>query len=131
GPNQLSASDVFASDPTRVAVVTPPGTPGAADVRVRNAVTAEEAVLAGGFVYDAFSVTPAGGSTSGGTRIVLRGVGTHWTQGSTVSLGGKACGHVAVRDALDLSCFTPAQGPGSQNVTVTNPDGSFDQALDA
>ncbi len=131
GPNQLSASDVFASDPTRAAVVTPPGTPGAADVRVRNTTTAEEAVLAGGFVYDAFSVTPAGGSTSGGTRIVLRGVGTHWTQGSTVSLGGKACGHVAVQDALDLSCFTPAQGPGLQNVTVTNPDGSFDQALDA
>jgi hypothetical protein len=36
-----------------------------------------------------------------------------------------------VKDATDLSCFTPPKPAGSQSVTVTNPDGSFDLALDA
>jgi hypothetical protein len=131
GPTQLAASDIFASDPTHAAVVTPPGTPGPADVRVRNTRTAEEATLAAGFTYDAFSVTPSSGSTSGGTRIALHGLGTKWTQGTTVSIGGKACGHVVVQDATDLSCFTPPQPAGSQSVAVTNSDGSSDLALDA
>src|SRR5579884_753347 len=34
GPTLLAASDVFASDPTKASVVTPPGTPGPADVRI-------------------------------------------------------------------------------------------------
>jgi hypothetical protein len=131
GGTQLDASAVFASDPTHAAVVTPPGSPGPVDVRVRNTNTAEEAVLPAGFTYDAFSVTPSGGSTTGGTRIALRGVGTHWTQGSTVSLGGKPCTGVTLADATDLTCSTPPNGPGSQDVTVTNPDGTLDQALDA
>jgi hypothetical protein len=131
GSTQLDPSNVFASDPTRIAIVTPPGSPGPADVRVRNTGTAHETVLPAGFTYDAFSVTPSGGSTTGGTRIALHGLGTHWTAKSTVSLGGKACNSVSFQDASDLSCLTPPQGPGSQSVTVTNSDGSVDQALDA
>jgi hypothetical protein len=131
GTTQLDPSDIFASDPTHAAIVTPPGSPGPADVRIRNTRTAEEAVLPAGFTYDAFSVTPGSGSTTGGTRIALRGLDTKWTQGTTVSIGGATCGHVVVQDATDLSCFTPPKPAGSQSVTVTNPDGSFDLALDA
>jgi hypothetical protein len=132
GPTQLAASDVFASDPTKVAVVTPPGTPGPAEVRIRNVTTAEEATLTAGFVYDAFSVTPGTGSTTGGTRIALAGSGTQWTSGSTVMVGANACTAVTFTDATHLACTTPANGgPGSVSVTVHNADGSIDQADDA
>jgi hypothetical protein len=131
GPTQLQASDIFANDPTHAAVVTPGGAPGPADVRIRNTRTALEAVLPGGFTYDAFTVTPSSGSTTGNTRIALFGLNTKWKQGTTVSIGGKACSHVVVQDAFDLSCFTPPQPAGSQSITVTNPDRTYDLALDA
>jgi hypothetical protein len=127
----LDPSSVFASDPTRAAVVTPPAAPGPADVRVRNVNAAEDAILRAGFIYDAFSVTPSTGSTTGGTRVALYGSGTAWTAASTVSIGGAPCTAVAFTDATHLSCTTPAHGPGSQSVTVTNPDGTLDQADDA
>ncbi len=131
GSTQLAASDVFASDPTRASVLTPPGTPGPADVRIRNVSTAEEAVLPAGFVYEAFSVTPGTGSTTGGTRIALVGNGTKWASASTVNVGSQPCTAVTFTDATHISCTTPPSGPGSQSVTVLNADGSADQADDA
>lgn len=131
GGNQLSAGDVFASDPTKVAVVTPQGTPGPAVVRVRNVTTAADATLQAGFFYDAFSVTPGGGATTGGTRIALYGSGTHWTAASTVNVGSNACTAVGFTDATHIACTTPASSAGSQSVTVKNADGSIDQADDA
>ncbi|HEY3818926.1 MAG TPA: IPT/TIG domain-containing protein [Polyangiaceae bacterium] len=131
GSTQLASSDVFASDPTKVAVLTPPGTPGPADIRVQNLDTAAEATLTGGFVYDAFSVTPGTGATTGGTRIALEGSGTQWTSASTITVGGKPCTGVTFTDATDLACTTPANGAGSQSVLVTNADGSTEEADDA
>src|SRR5579859_2407722 len=131
GGAQLDAADVFASDPTKVAVVTPPGAPGPAVVRVRNLTTAEDATLPAGFVYDAFSVTPGQGATSGGTRIALVGSGTAWTAASTIAIGTKPCTALAFTDATHLACTTPANSAGSQSVTVKNADGSTDQADDA
>lgn len=132
GATQLPANAIFASDPTQAAVTTPPGTPGPVDVRVRDVTTAQEAVLPSGFVYDAFSVTPGTGSTTGGTRIALTGKGTAWTPASTVTLGGNPCTAVLVSDATDLACTTPAaSGPGLESVLVTNADGTTDEADDA
>jgi hypothetical protein len=131
GSAQLGTSDVFASSPTRASVVTPAGAPGPAEVRIRNVATAQERTLAGGFVYDALVVTPSGGATTGGTRIVLRGSGTHWTSASTVTIGARPCTAVAFHSPNDLACTTPAGSPGSQTVTVTNADGTLDQARDA
>ncbi len=131
GPTQLAASDIFASDPTKVSVVTPAGTPGPVDVRVQNLDTAAQATLTAGFIFDAFSVTPGTGSTTGGTRIALKGSGTLWTAASTITVGGKACTAVTFTDATDLSCTTPANGPGSQSVMVTNADGTTEEADDA
>jgi hypothetical protein len=131
GATQLDASDVFASDPTKAAVVTPAGAPGPADVRVRNVSSGQETTLPAGFVYDAFSVTPGGGSTTGGTRIALYGNGTQWTSASTASVGGKPCTALAFTDATHLACTTPANGAGSQSVSVKNADGTIDQADDA
>jgi hypothetical protein len=131
GSTQLDPSSVLASDPTHVAVVTPPGTAGPADVRIRNLETAQERTLPAGFFYDALVVTPDTGSTTGGTRIALRGSGTHWTSASTVTVGGQPCTGLVFTDATDLACSTPPASPGSQDVTVTNSDGSIDQARDA
>ena len=131
GSTQLDPSAVLASDPTRASVVTPQGTPGAADVRVRNVATAEERTLAAGFFYDSFVVSPDTGATTGGTRIALQGSGTQWANTSTVAIDGMPCTAVSVTDATHLSCTTPAGSPGTQDVTVTNADGTLDQARDA
>ena len=131
GSTQLAASNVFASDPTNVTVLTPPGTPGPVDVRVENLDTAAQATLPAGFIYDAFAVTPGTGSTTGGTRIALQGSGTQWTAASTITIGGNPCTAVTFTDATDLACTTPANGPGSQSVMVTNADGSTEEADDA
>jgi hypothetical protein len=131
GPTQLDASSVLASSPTRASVVVPPGSPGPADVRVRNTSTAQERTLVGGFFYDAFVVDPGEGATSGGTRIALHGMGTHWTSGSTVTVGGQPCTALTFTSPTELACTTPRGSPGSQDVTVTRVDGGLDQARDA
>jgi hypothetical protein len=131
GTTELPASNVFASSPTKVAILTPPGTPGPVDVRVVDLDSSQQTTLAAGFVYDALSVTPGTGATTGGTRIALAGSGTAWTAASTVQVGGAACAGVTFTDATDLACTTPAHGPGSQSVTVLNADGTSDEADDA
>ena len=131
GGSVLSASDVFASDPTSITAVTPPGTPGPVDVQVKNVSSASVATLPAGFTYDAFAVTPGTGATTGGTRIALQGKSTNWTAGSMVAVAGKPCTNLAYKDATDLSCLTPSNDAGSVDITVTNPDGSVDRASDA
>src|SRR5262249_20990052 len=120
-----------ASDPSRAAVVTPPGPPGPVDVKVRDDATAQERVLPAGFFYDAFVVVPDSGATTGGTRIALQGSGTQWKQGAGVAVGGAPCTNVTVADATHLTCLTPPGAPGARDVTVTNVDQSIIQARDA
>jgi hypothetical protein len=127
----LPAGSVVASEPTQAAVVTPPGMAGPADVTVMNVANGQKATLPAGFVYDAFVVDPDTGATSGGTRIILKGDGTSWTSGSTVTVGSSPCTDVVCTSPTSLSCSTPANDPGSQTVTVTNADGTIDQAADA
>jgi hypothetical protein len=131
GATELDPSAVFASDPTRAAIVTAPGNPGAVDVRIRDDASARERVLVGGFTYDAFAVEPDSGATTGGTRITLRGKSTRWSAGTTVAIGGKACGSVSVSDAETLQCVTAGGPPGAKDVSVTTPDGVVTQARDA
>lgn len=131
GGSLLPSADVFASDPTKIAVNTPQGTPGPADVRVRNVQTGQDATLPAGFSYDAFAVTPGTGATTGGTRIALQGSGTSWSKTSEVTVNGKPCTGLAFTDATHLSCLTPPNPAGTQSVLVTNADGSSDLAQDA
>jgi hypothetical protein len=131
GGTELAPSAIFASDPTRAAIETPPGAPGPADVRIRDDASAQERTLAAGFLYDAFVVQPDSGATTGGTRIALVGSGTAWKAGTTIAIGGAACSDVAVADATHMECTTPPGSPGSKDVTVTTPDGAFAQARDA
>jgi IPT/TIG domain-containing protein len=127
----LASTEVFASSPTRVSAITPPGSPGPSDVVVRNVMSGDERTLPSGFYYDAFAVSPSSGATSGGTRIALQGSATQWTADSTVTVGGQPCVGLTFTDATHLSCTTPSGAPGSEDVTVTNADGTLDQARDA
>jgi hypothetical protein len=131
GGTVLPSSDVLASDPTSIAAVTPGGMPGPVDVSVKNLSTAATATLPAGFTYDAFVLTPGTGSTTGGTRVALQGKGTKWTAASQVAIAGKPCTSFTFKDATDLTCVTPANDPGSVDVTVTNADGTVDRASDA
>src|SRR6185437_11175187 len=106
--SEVPASDVFASDPTRAAITTPPGPPGLADVKVRNESTAEERTLSQGFLYDAIALTPTTGATTGGTRLAIQGSGTTWSNGTTVTIDGQPCTGVQVQDPTHLQCTTPA-----------------------
>lgn len=131
GDVEVPQTEVLASEPTRASAVTPPGIPGATAVRVRDDSTGQERILPGGFLYDAFDVEPQSGATSGGTRIALKGSGTAWPPGTTVSVGGKACRDVVLVNGERIECVTPASGPGSADVSVSLPDGTLVQARDA
>jgi hypothetical protein len=131
GGVELMSSDIFASDPTHASIVTPAGTPGAADVTIRNDKTATQRTLPAGFFYDAFVAQPNSGATTGGTRINLLGSGTAWSTGTTVAIGSKPCTAVTIIDATHVQCTTPSGAPGTQDIDVTTPGGVPTQARDA
>ncbi len=131
GGTEIDSSEIFASDPTRAAVTTPPGAPGPADVKVRNDSTAQERTLSQGFFYDAIALTPTTGATTGGTRLAIQGSGTNWATGTTVTIDGTGCGNVQVVDTTHLFCTTPADTPGAKDVVVTAQDNTSLQAREA
>lgn len=131
GGAEVPPSSVLASDPTRVAIVVPPGTPGEADVRIRNEDTAEERTLPKGYVYDAFVVSPDTGATSGGTRLAITGSGTAWATGTKVGIGGVPCNDVVVIGPTSIECVTPPGAPGAKDVTVETLGGTSVQAREA
>ena len=131
GGTQLDPSAVLASSPTQAQIVTPGGPPGPADVTILDPATAEQRTLAAGFYYDSFYAQPNTGATTGGTRITLLGEGTAWASGTTVTVASNTCTNVTVVDATHIQCTTPAGSPGTVDISITLPDGTFAQALDA
>ncbi len=120
----------LAGDPSRAVIVTPPGAPGAVDVKIRDDATAKERVLVKGFIYDAFVVQPESGATSGGTKIRLTSGGAKFPDGVKVAIGGAPCRDVTVV-AGKIDCTTPPGSPGAKDVTVTQLDGQTIQARDS
>jgi hypothetical protein len=121
----------IAGDPTRAVVVTPPGSPGPVDVKIRDDATAKERVLEKGFYYDAFVVVPDSGATSGGTRIRLTNGGVAWKSPIQIAIGGAACTNVVESDGKSAECVTTAGAPGAKDVTVLEADGTSTQAREA
>jgi hypothetical protein len=68
-------------------------------------------------------ITPASGSTRGGTLLTVRGSG--FRDGATVSIGNVSCGSVTVRsDGTSLTCVTGAVSAAQNSyVRVRNADG--------
>lgn len=67
------------------------------------------------------SVSPATGSTAGGTAVTISGV--NFAAGATVSFGGATATSVNVAGSTTITATTPAHSSGSVGVTVTNTDG--------
>ena len=130
GANEVPALDVVALSPKKVQVVSPPGAPGAVDVRLQNGDdTSTSRVLASAFSYDAFFVQPASGPTQGGTTVTLRGAGTSWDETTTVQVGGASCSALEFVSSTELRCTTPPSPAGAQPVSATT-GAKADVALD-
>ncbi len=67
------------------------------------------------------SISPASGTTAGGTAVSITGTG--FLAGATVSLGGTAATGVTVVNSTTITVTTAAHAAGTVNVVVTNSDG--------
>ena len=65
-------------------------------------------------------VAPATGPGHGGTEVTVTGTG--FASGASVTCGGVAATNVVVVNATTLTAITPAHGPGTVDVVVTNSD---------
>lgn len=72
------------------------------------------------------AVTPATGTTAGGTAVVI--TGTNFTVGSTVTFGGTAATSVVVTSPTRITCVTPAKTAGAVTVAVTTDTGAASKA---
>jgi hypothetical protein len=120
-----AATGVVVNSATEIVAVTPAKAAGTYNVVVTLPDTTTY-TFANGFTYSALptitTVTPATGSTSGGTAITL--AGTNFRTGATVSIGGTAATGVVVNSATEVVATTPAKAVGTYNVVLTNSDGS-------
>jgi hypothetical protein len=66
------------------------------------------------------SISPAFGPAAGGTPVTI--VGTNFTTGATVALGGAPATSAVVVNATTITATTAAHAAGLVNVTVTNSD---------
>ncbi len=75
------------------------------------------------------TISPSTVSAAGGTSLTIRGSG--FQSAITLTINGKTAS-VTFKDANTLSVVTPSLTPGSQQITITNPDGesiSLDAAI--
>jgi hypothetical protein len=116
----LPAASVVVLDAHTITAVTPPGSPGLANVTVLQGEAGD--TLVGGFAYQSemglWVVDPPQGSQAGGTFIELQGSG--YTPDSTVLVGGSSATHVTVVSPTKITCRTPPGYIGTVDVTVTS-----------
>jgi len=116
GGRAVEPLDVQIVDDRRAVVKTPPGDPGPADVAV--AAGDLGASLPAAYTYEAILVEPPSGSVAGGTFVRIRGFGTQFQPGDTVSFEAGALLGTTVVGAQEITGFTPPGVPGAVDVTV-------------
>ena len=120
----VAATSVVVVSSTSVTAVTPAGTVGAKSVAVTT--PGGTATATNAFTYFApatiSSVSPATGSTAGGTPITI--TGTNLTGATSVTVGGVAATSVVVVSSTSVTAVTPAGTVGANSVVVTTPNGS-------
>lgn len=102
---------------------TPPGSPGGADVVVKQ--QDDKGVLPAGFFYESgttelYVVDPDQGSQAGGTFVRL--VGSGFEEPVTVTFGGSNATHVTVVNSTLITCKTPPGEIGPVDVAVQTQD---------
>jgi hypothetical protein len=117
--NVVNATTITCTTPARSAgsvnvLVTTPGGTSVASMQFTYAAPPPLPTLT--------SLTPATGSTAGGTIVTL--TGTNFTGVTGVTFGGTAATVFNVVNATTITCTTPARSAGSVNVLVTTPGGT-------
>ncbi len=121
-----SACDsVTVNSDTEVVCDPPAGTFGSRTVRVDlNDGGSQFVSVANGYLYAnppaPTSITPAGGTTGGGTEVTI--TGTFFQDGATVEIGNATCLSVEFVSSTELKCATSSRSVGVVDVVVTNPD---------
>ena len=120
----VTCSSLTVVSSTSIACTTGAHGAGAVDVVVTNTVT-QRGTATGAFNYHnpaptVTSVSPATGTTAGGTAITITGSG--FLTGATAAVGGVTCSSLAVVSSTSIICTTGAHGAGAVDVVVTNPD---------
>ncbi len=122
-----AAASVQVVNGTKLTATIPASAAGSVNVTVTNP-DSDSATLASGYTYIAppapllTSLSPAAGSTNGGTSVAL--TGTNFLPGAIVTFGGAAATGVVVT-ATAITGIAPPGLAGAANVVVTNPDGQF------
>lgn len=119
----VPATNVNWVNSTTMTATTPSGTAGAKDVEVTNPDTSS-GTGAALFTYavppTVTAISPTTGPVTGGTTVTITGSG--FVNGATVTLGGVPAANVVFGSSTSLTASTPARGPGTVNVVVTNPN---------
>jgi len=120
-----SATSVTVNSSMSVTAVAPAGA-GTVDVTVTTAGGTSEAVTADRFTYivrpTVTKVLPASGVAEGGTKVKITGTG--FTSASTVTFGSLAATSVTFVSSTSLTATSPAQAPGTVDITVTTAGGT-------
>ncbi|MFO0685694.1 MAG: IPT/TIG domain-containing protein [Sandaracinus sp.] len=130
GTHMVQPADHTLIDARRLQVVVPAGEVGTVDVSVE--VDGHTFTLPDGYTYDAIAVDPSRGAIAGGTFVNIVGNGTSFATGDQVIFGHLPATDVTVVSPTRITCRTPAQPPGTVDVTVVSAaDGTETTAVQA
>ena len=111
----------------RIRVIVPAGNVGPADVTVKRGD--DEAVLEGAFTYNALELTPARGSSAGGTLVELTLAGGTFDENAIVEFDGEACTDLKQLAPARVRCKTPRHAVGRVNVVARWADDAQPQLM--
>jgi hypothetical protein len=120
----VSATGVSVVSSTSITATSAAHAAGTVNVIVTN-TDSQSGTLTNGFIYNppptVTAVSPALGSTGGGTAVTITGAG--FVTGASVSFGGATASGITVASSTSITATTPAHAAGAVNVAVTNTDG--------
>ncbi len=123
GGKLVEEADLELIDGQRAVIKTPAGVPGQAELRVTAG--AHETVRENAFLYEPIYLEPAFGSTTGGTYVRLRGIGTAFAETDLVTLDGKPLQNVSIVNGQELVGYTPDGIAGFADLRVLTADGEL------
>jgi IPT/TIG domain len=119
-----SSSVTVMPNGTSLFALVPPGTAGPVDITVKTPLGTSATNPDDSYFYGPPTVTgltPASGSTAGGTAVTITGMG--FSLGSTVSFGMLLATSVTLNSPTSITAITPAAGPGLIPVRVSTSAG--------
>ncbi|MCL4433930.1 MAG: IPT/TIG domain-containing protein, partial [Actinobacteria bacterium] len=126
----IAATSFSIVSSTEIQAISPPGQAGTVNITVTSPGGTSSTSSADEFTYQApapprptvTSITPTSGPTAGGTSVTI--TGTNFTSSATVMFGTITATAVTVNSATSITATSPAESPGTVNVTVTTTGGT-------